>query len=131
MGDEVRYIDNVNWLKEPFNKVKSKTQYDNPDAWFIPDIAKQIKAAHSLQADLGWNEKELKSGKKRFIVVFKWLNLFVFYCVLIILGSISAGYFWPKSFRKRVLSLGIEDAYDQMDTATKKDEDIKSVEKGK
>lgn len=122
---DIKYANDIDWSKEPYNQVLKKEQYDKPFEWFDQDLASKIMAAHSLQTDLYWikrKEKECKCFKwVRIKVTFKWMMSCLLYLVLIILGIITAGFFWPKNFRKGILFVGIKTAYTKLEATAKKE----------
>jgi len=122
---DIKYANDIDWSKEPYNQVLKKEQYDKPFEWFDQDLASKIMAAHSLQTDLYWikrKEKECKCLKwVRIKVTFKWMMSCLLYLVLIILGIITAGFFWPKNFRKGILFVGIKTAYTKLEATAKKE----------
>jgi hypothetical protein len=112
------YSDSISWLKdEPYCQVSSKAQYEKPEDHFVRG-ANEIRAAHSLQADIHWirddhhshhrkNSYEVFAVKKEITQkVLKWILSAVAYILLMLLGTVTLGVFWPKDFRKFVLSSG-------------------------
>jgi len=132
---DIAVTDHVTWSKGVYSQVTSKAQYDQPDQYFDEDTAAKILQAHSLQADLYWvqveskNQKHIKKKEKggltseekkmeasrtrastgimRVGVVFTFFMRCLLYIVLIALGIVTGGWFWPVSFRRGVLSLGL------------------------
>lgn len=113
-----RYSDSISWLKdEPYCRVSNKAQYENPEDHFVTG-ADKIRAAHSLQADIHWirddhhsrhsmNAYEMFAVKREITQkVLEWILSAAAYVFLILLGTITLGVFWPKDFRKFVLSSG-------------------------
>jgi hypothetical protein len=114
--------DDVRWSDDPYNIVVRKEQYMRPFENFNEDVAERIQAARSTQASFFWAKNyvkyELPEHKGRIqyvcslyfarievVIIFARdliINLFLF-----VLGLFSCGYFWPKYFRKKVLSVGI------------------------
>ena len=107
------YSDSISWLKdEPYCNVSSKEQYEKPEDHFVTG-ADEIRAAHSLQADIHWirddhHGKNVVFSVKREIgwKVLKWILSSCGYMLLVLLGTVTLGVFWPRDFRKFVLSSG-------------------------
>jgi len=115
----VTFSDEIAWSKSPYNLVKNKNQYDDPHAYFRFKEAKKIEATKSLQADYYWirMEREMKRkerndnfhyGRQLTMTTLKWLSSLLIYAILVLLGFVTAGLFWPKNFRIAILSVGIE-----------------------
>merc|ERR1740124_648973 len=122
----VKYVDDIRWSEEPYDCVTEKKHYDEPYDWFDPNVARKITMGHSLNAEFFWIEYDQNkctskkrscahANKMRMKAILKWVMLALLYCVLILLGIVTAGFFWPKNFRIGVLSVGVEDAYAEMD----------------
>lgn len=124
--EDVNYRDDTPWSKEPYDKVITKNHYDEPKRWFSHDFSREIISTHLLHADLYWT----KQGKYSFstlkyhqmMVIVKWAIRCLVYLVLILLGTVTAGFFWPKNFRKGFLSLGIKAVYDKLEAEDKADD---------
>lgn len=98
-------------------------------------VANQILDAKSLQADLYWTRMDSKvkrrSDLKRrslyFVVLYRWTASALSYAVLFVLGLFTAGWLWPKSLRKRVLTVGLsgmqEKKEKKKDIASRKGQD--------
>jgi hypothetical protein len=115
--------DDVRWSDDPYNIVVRKEQYMKPYDHFNKDIAERIHSARSTQASLYWVKNhvkyELPGHESRFQYVFKLyvsrLGVLVIFArdliinvCLFVLGLLSCGWFWPKYFRKKLLSVGIQ-----------------------
>ena len=114
--EDIKIVDDVVWSKEPYNNVKNYDEYDKPFHYFGPALATKIMSAHSLQAELYWvkHDWKTKHGMTGRSVVFenigvilKWIGRIFYYCFLLVLGSVTGGYFWPMRFRRGVLYIGI------------------------
>ena len=113
-------MDSTHWTSAPYDLVKNKKQYNKPHDYFSKDIADKILQAHSLQADLYWANNEMRNNKKRgysegknptltkIKILWKWSMSCVIYALLIILGLCTAGWTWPKSFRRYLLAVGLK-----------------------
>ena len=123
---DINIADETPWIQKPFNVIKSKKEYDRPEDYFQPELARRIRKGHSLKADLYWikmdianaesqqltnntagNTGTFKTSCLRCQAVMKWFFLSVLYFLLIILGIPTGGWFWPKNFRRRVLAIGL------------------------
>merc|ERR1740124_1648227 len=96
---------------------------------------------HSLYAEFYWIKDEYIYGQLYghrscplvyaiimvMKAILKWVMLALLYCVLILLGIVTAGFFWPKNFRIGVLSVGVEDAYAEMDISAEEKADTMIV----
>jgi len=123
--DTIRYINHADWSKKPYNRILKRENYIKPFEWFTPDLASEITSAHSLQGDLYWIKREEDDSDQifhwdRVKVITKWMMSSFLYLILILLGILTAGFFWPKNFRKGVLSLGIEAEYTELEAAARR-----------
>jgi hypothetical protein len=116
--DEIRDLalaDHVPWSQPPYNLVTSKKEYDNPHDYYDHDLAQRITKGQSLQADLYWTKmdskrKHLHWSNKRLrqsLCVLKWAWSTFLSMILLALGLLTAGWFWPKKIRKRILAVGL------------------------
>lgn len=113
----IKFADDTPWSSYPYTLVTSKQQYDQPLDYFHPTIANEILKAKSLQADLYWaqsdsREKEKSRAQKKslyFVVIFKWILMLMGNFVLCAAGLVTAGWVWPKSIRRRVLAIGLNE----------------------
>ncbi len=113
---DVKFIDTTQWSEAPYCEVKRKKQYDKPYDYFHEGIAEKIHKTHSLQASLYW--VAIDSGRKdrdgfntkmiAVITLMKWINLCVIYFILLFCGIFTAGFTWPLSLRRNVLSFGLK-----------------------
>ena len=95
----------------------SKQQYDKPFDYFHPTIANEIVETKSLQADLYWAQSDSRAkGRNRaqkkyiyIVVIFKWILLLIGNFVVCAAGLVTAGWVWPKSIRRRVLAVGLNE----------------------
>lgn len=126
---DVKFVDNTPWNKFPYSMVKSKKQYNAPSAYFHEDIAKKIRDAHSLQADLYWTKtdsrrKNRSRGWKKtryWLSLSKWLGHASLYFFLCLLGLVTAGWMWPQSLRRQVLAIGV---HKEQNKSNKKHEEV-------
>ena len=91
---DIRLADKILWTKSPYDLIKKKKQYDEPFAYFPPDIANQITTSHSLEADLFWAGMDSRRKRRSIwetkivaIATFmKWFLKFVIYILLVVCG---------------------------------------------
>ena len=114
----------VSWTHDyPFNLVKSMIEYEYPEDYFGEEIAKEIHAAHSLRAKLGWIRHDAEIEKKyEFEVlmeqtraILKWLSLLLIQIVTFIAGLLTIGALWPREIREWVVSAG-QDKFRPLET---------------
>lgn len=114
--EDITITDNAVWSKSPYSTVETKHQYENPYDYFEPALAEKIKDAHSLHADLHWVKQHWKNMYEKtgpsimlesITATLQWIGRAIFYCLLLVLGSITGGYFWPVRFRRGTLYIGI------------------------
>jgi hypothetical protein len=89
----------------------------HPELYFIPDIAKEIRKAHSLEADMYWAQHEDQNEEQELVALVKvgrvllvlgrFISRVILYIFLLALGVPFCGWFWPVNFRRHMLSLGI------------------------
>jgi len=109
--ENVSYRNDISWTTQ-YHYVDMKDQYDRPAQYFGTNEANNITRSKSLQADLYWSEINAKSLGAKFTyfkkicIFFKWCCACTFYAVLIIMGILTGGFFFPSSFRSGVLSVG-------------------------
>ena len=119
----IKIADDTPWAQKPFSIMKSKQEYDRPEDYFKPDFARLIRKGHSLNAEMYWikmdlatadnihtngfNARKAESVWLECRAIMKWLMLGILYLLLILLGIPTAGWFWPTTFRKRVLAVGL------------------------
>ena len=100
----------ISWTRDsPYNQVTEIDQYYRPFDYFHPSIAKVIKQAHSPRSEVYWisQKKEGFARRKLFIIAgMKWMLYGMTYFLLILLGVITGGFFWPTGFRRFILSYG-------------------------
>jgi len=111
--ENISLRDNISWTNPPYHSLTMKDHYDNPIKYFSPNDSLKIIDAHSLQADLLWNNKTEDTKlmlSMRFSLLVKWLGCCLFYTVLVVLGIPLCGILWPKKFRAGVLSIGLQKA---------------------
>lgn len=126
---DVKFVDNTPWNKFPYSMVKSKKQYNAPFAYFHEDIAKKIRDAQGLQADLYWTKtdsrrKNRSRGWKKtryWLSLSKWLGHASLYLFLCLLGLVTAGWMWPQSLRRQVLAIGV---HKEQNKSNKKHEEV-------
>jgi len=112
--ENISYTNDISWSKAPYHIVATKDQYDNPKDYFGSDLVRQIVQAKSLQADIYWANTDARSRNVNFtninliILILKWLGSCALYALLIIVGILTCGFFFPCKFRSRVLSVGQE-----------------------
>ena len=99
------------WSKDPpYNQVSEIDQYYHPNDYFHPDDAAKIIATHSLHSELYWinntTKSPLEERMKMMKATFQWLCYGICYFVLLVLGLVTGGFFWPQGFRRSVLSYG-------------------------
>lgn len=121
----VKIRDDVVWSKGYYTKVTSSGHYFNPELYFIDDDITRVKNARSLQADIYWAGRQaeeeyrgvkdasgtavqLDALKNAGYYTFIFFIRFILYAILIVLGAVTAGFFWPRNFRKGILTLGVE-----------------------
>jgi len=121
----VKIQDDVVWSKGYYTKVTSSEHYFNPELYFIDDDITRVKNARSLQADIYWAGRQaeeeyrgvkdasgtavqLDALKNAGYYMFIFFIRFILYAILIVLGAVTAGFFWPRNFRKGILTLGVE-----------------------
>lgn len=110
---DVTIADNTEWLKEPYNLVTKKEEYETPHDYLPKKLADKIASAQSLQADLYWTRMKHTNDTKiaifclEFSTVLKWISWLIVYGILFILGLLTAGFFWPRSLRRHILSIGM------------------------
>ncbi len=108
---DMKFVDNTHWTKMPYALVKKKEQYDEPSDYFLKEHADDILKAQSLQADLYWANFDNKSAIRGKLVsiatIVRWSMNFAVYVSLIIFGLGTAGWTWPKSFRRHLLAVGL------------------------
>lgn len=106
---DIKIADDAPWAQKPLSVMKSKEEYYRPEDYFKSDLARKIRKGHSLRAEMYWIKMD--GGNATFCLkctaIMKWLLLSVLYCLLIMLGMLTGGWFWPKNFRRRVLSVGL------------------------
>jgi len=123
---DVRITDNTEWLRETYEQVRNKEMYENPHDHFDRELADKIESAQSLRADLYWarmndtdigneenkkkdeNNQMMRNFGSKYMTILKWLCLSIVYGVYIILGLVTAGFFWPRSLRCYILSIGMK-----------------------
>ncbi len=118
---------NVSWERDyPYNQVKVKKQYDDPFHYFIPDTAKKIKTAHSLNSDLYWIKKQqstkdlsLEPKYEALCAYFKWSYRAILYLLLLLIGIPTLGATWPQQFRIWLLSIGNSGEKDEQESERK------------
>lgn len=102
------------WTRDsPYNQVADVQQYFKPQDYFHPDIAKVIKQARSLDADMYWisqKEEGWERRKKTTIAAMKWVGYYAIYLCLVVLGFVTGGFFWPTGLRRAILSYGYNSA---------------------
>ena len=94
----------------------------------------KIIDAHSLQVDLLWTKINIRDNntneytdteigytksmlsEKFTLLLLKWLGCCLVYTVLVILGIPLCGILWPTKFRAGVLSIGIRNSNDVIDS---------------
>lgn len=123
----------ISWTRDsPYNQVTEIDQYYRPFDYFHPSIAKVIKQAHSPRAEVYWisQKKEGFARRKSLIVAgMKWMLYGMTYFLLILLGVITGGFFWPTGFRRFILSYGyksVETEDGNMDTEVSKSHESKA-----
>jgi len=138
--EDIRFSDQIPWTKEPYNLIDREEKYRDPDGYFLPDIAKEIKVARSFLGDWYWVQKEFKKaqedekerlqtgdGKETVLSLRQYVSLwgknglywkaskvilvFVFKSIIYFLvvggGLATCGLLWPKSLRRKILSVGL------------------------
>jgi len=110
--ENVSYANDISWAKAPYHNVTKKDQYDNPSEYFSSDIATQIIKSKSLQNDLYWAKMNARyhgvgfTNYNRINLILKWLGKCALYALLIIMGILTCGIFFPTNFRHGLLSVG-------------------------
>jgi len=103
--ENVSYTNDISWAKAPYHNVTKKYQYDKPSEFFSPDIATQIIKSKSLQNDMYWAKMD-NPNYSRIKLILKWVGTCILYTLLIIMGFLTCGIFFPKKFRQGVLLVG-------------------------
>ncbi len=100
------------WSKDaPYNLVSDIDQYYEPHEYFHKDDADKILAAHSLRSEYHWIcHCRIGIEQKLSLIgaTIRWFFHFGGYAVLVILGVVTGGFFWPVEFRRYILSYGYE-----------------------
>ncbi len=124
--------DTIPWTKEqPYKEVVTFKQYKDPFYYFEKEKAEKIISTHSIRSDIYWINEDCKRKQSCCIFyyarvtqsVFNRVGRGFFYAVLIVLGCITGGFFWPRNLRRWILSIGV---YDNVET-TQKDSINKDV----
>lgn len=115
--EDIRLIDKAIWEEGNYASVETRNQYMHPELYFIPDIAKEIRKAHSLEADMYWAQHEDQNEEQELVALVKvgrvllvlgrFISRVILYIFLLALGVPFCGWFWPVNFRRHMLSLGI------------------------
>lgn len=116
--ENIAFSNYTSWTKPPFNSVKSREMYEKPHDFFQEPIASMVKATHSAAATLYWiktDSKELEAAKvgggelywMRVKVILRFIYSSIVYLILIILGVLTCGWFWPVNARKAILTVGL------------------------
>jgi hypothetical protein len=101
-------------------------KYHHPNRYFPDYFAERVKNAHSSKADQYFEiirntSSQIGDDNMSWILYYKYqvqamvsfAYRLVIYILLIALGFPLGGWFWPKSFRAFVLSLGMDDEHDE------------------
>lgn len=98
------------WSKDaPYNLVSDIDQYYEPHEYFHKDDADKILAAHSLRSEYHWICHCRFGIEQKFSLIgatIRWFFYFGGYALLVILGVVTGGFFWPVEFRRYILSYG-------------------------
>lgn len=111
---DLRFRDDVDWNKGVFKGVTNRDRYCHPYKYFLKPDADKIAMSRSIEADIYWvkhqrgNRKVPSDAFLMVRVVLQNVWNLVIYLILIILGLVTGGWFWPVKFRQRVLSLGLK-----------------------
>jgi len=115
---DISIVKDVDWTKKPYNLVKSKAQYDRPQDYFPAEIARDINLSHSLHATLFWAKNDARvagtelTGIAKLHIILSFFASCIVYALLILLGLVTFGTFWPKRFRNAMLQIGMDEADD-------------------
>lgn len=130
--EDIKFADEVPWTKAPYSSVDSQEKYMHPDDYFSDDVAEQIKNARSFMGSWYWIqvEKEKRNNDEvqdedisksqtqitlmTMTVVSKFLMLCLTHLLLISAGIVTCGFFWPKSVRKSILSVGLKEMTEKL-----------------
>jgi len=110
--ENISYANDISWAKAPYYFVSNKDQYDKPLDYFSPEIATEISNAKSLLNDLHWAKMDARHRNVEFTIsdtfkcILNWLGRGMLYAQLIIMGTLTCGFFFPRNFRQRILSVG-------------------------
>ena len=126
--EDVLIADLTPWTKGVFALVNERDKYENPKDYFPEDIAGKIRKVHSLNASFYWVQTDYIANKKKlgrdasqaektankarmyranFSVVTMFAVQCLIYGLLFILGIFTCGWFWPRSLRRKILSVGL------------------------
>ena len=122
-----KILKNSIWAENEFDIVDSWEKYHEPERYFPDYFALRVKSAHMPRADhyFAYIQKiSSQSGDDSMSwILYYWYQVqtmllfsyhLLIYIVLLALGFPLGGWFWPKSFRVSVLSLGIDDRSDEI-----------------
>jgi len=109
----MRFRDHVNWIRKPFNAIKSWEQYIEPEKYFVASEVEKMKEIRSLQADLKWHEtRKVKRRFGRVLIVLNWVGIAFQHLILIAVGIVTFGWTWPSSLRKYFVGNNYHDPED-------------------
>mmetsp|Transcript_18684 Transcript_18684/g.27676 ORF Transcript_18684/g.27676 Transcript_18684/m.27676 type:complete len:1350 (+) Transcript_18684:52-4101(+) len=138
---------NFDWSKDyPYCLVTNKLEYGNPDHYLQEADAREIKNMKTFKSDLHWLKDSINrsaglmakdaNGKVENLSIVKiqwfyaclwckWFWLTGWYAVCIVIGLPCFGIWWPRPFRKYILSFGNLLKDGENEDATNEDNDSK------